>query len=429
MTSLDTTHPDTALGAVKIRATPEERRARILGGVYFVLALFVLLVFAFDGEATDDATFKLALARDRFEPLDWTFDPRLVSITVAVIFAALGVAQLVRGFGRWTNAVLGGAMILLVLAFLGWAAAGQSFSLVGMLTSMVVLSVPVTAGGLTGLMCERVAVINIGIEGQLLSAAFVGTIVGSTAGKWVGLFAAVAIGAVLGSVLAVLVIKYRVDQIIAGVVITIFAVGFTSFMATRVLGPNPEYNSPSRFETITIPLLEDIPVIGNMFFKNNIFLYGILVLVVLIHIGLFHTRWGLRSRSVGEHPKAADTLGIDVYRVRYRNVIMGGAIAGFGGAALTLGSTGRFEENMTAGVGYIGLAAMIFGRWRPFGVLGAALVFGFARGLQQKLGILGTPIPSEFLSMAPYLVTIVVVAGLVGRARPPAADGQAYIKD
>ncbi len=413
----------------KVRATPEERRARILAGVYFALAVFVLFAFAFDSDARLDATFKLALPRDRFEPIDWNFDPRIMSIVVSIILAIFGIVQIVRGFGRWANLVLGAAMILFVLAFLGWAAAGQSFSLIGMLTSMVVLSVPITCGGLCGLMCERVAVVNIGIEGQLLSAAFVGTIVGSTAGKWGGLIGAVLIGALLGAVLAVLVIKYRVDQIIAGVVINIFALGLTSFLATRVLGPNPEYNSPGRFDTISIPLLEDIPVIGNMFFKNNIFLYGSLLLVVLIHIGLFHTRWGLRSRAVGEHPKAADTLGINVYRVRYRNVILAGTIAGFGGAALTLGSTGRFEENMTAGVGYIGLAAMIFGRWRPFGVLGAALVFGFARGLQQKLGILGTPIPSEFLSMAPYIVTIIVVAGLVGRARPPAADGQPYIKD
>ncbi len=376
-----------------------------------------------------DATFKLALPRDRFESIDWTFDPRVVSIIIAVILAGLGVLQIVWGFGKRANLVLGLSMVLFVLAFLGWAAAGQSFSLVGMLTSMVVLSVPITAGGLTGLMCERVAVINIGIEGQLLSAAFVGAILGSTTGRWFGLLGAVAIGALLGAVLAVLVIKYHVDQIIAGVVINIFALGLTSFLATRVLGPNPDFNAPERFDTISIPVLADIPVLGNMFFKNNVFLYGMLLLVVLLHIGLFNTRWGLRSRSVGEHPKAADTLGIDVYRVRYRNVILGGCIAGFGGAALTLGSTGRFEENMTAGVGYIGLAAMIFGRWRPFGVLGAALVFGFARGLQQKLGILGTPIPSEFLSMAPYIVTIIVVAGLVGRARPPAADGQPYIKD
>ena len=420
---------DQALESAKVRATPEEKRARILTGVYFALSVFVLFAFAFDEDASMDATFKLALPRDRFEPINWVFEPRIMSIVVTLILATLGVVQLLRGFGRWDNAVLGGAMVLFVLAFLGWAAAGQSFSLVGMLTSMVVLSVPVTAGGLTGLMCERVAVINIGIEGQLLGSAFVGTIVGSTAGRWVGLLGAIAIGALLGAALAVLVIKYRVDQIIAGVAINIFALGLTSFLATRVLGPNPEFNEPERFGTIAIPILEDIPVIGNMFFKNNIFLYGMLLLVVVIHIGLFHTRWGLRSRSVGEHPKAADTLGINVYRTRYRNVILAGMIAGFGGAALTLGSTGRFEENMTAGVGFIGLAAMIFGRWRPFGVLGAALVFGFARGLQQKLGILGTPIPSEFLSMAPYIVTMIVVAGLVGRARPPAADGQPYIKD
>ena len=320
-------------------------------------------------------------------------------------------------------------MGLFVLAFLGWATAGQAFSLVGMLASMVVLSVPITCGGLTGLVGERVGVVNIGIEGQLLTAAFVGTIVGSSFGSWIGLFGAMASGALLGATLAVLVIRYQVDQIIAGVVINIFALGLTSFLATRVLGPNPQFNSPDRFATISIPLLEDIPVIGAMFFDGNVFLYGSLLLVGFLHYALFYTRWGLRSRSVGEHPKAADTVGIDVYKTRYRNVTLAGLIAGFGGAALTLGSTGRFEENMTAGVGYIGLAAMIAGRWRPFGVLGAALVFGFARAMQQKLGILGTPIPSEFLAMAPYILTIVVVAGLVGRARAPAADGQPYIKD
>lgn len=414
---------------VKVRATPEERRARILGAVYFAMAAFVLFVFALGIDSGADATFGLSLPRDRFADIAWTFDPRLLSYLIATFMAVLGGLQLTRGFGDKANLVLGGAMILFVLAFMGWAAAGQSFSMVGMLTSMVVLSVPITLGGLTGTMCERVAVINIGIEGQLLTGAFVGTIVGSVANRWVGLGAAILIGGVLGAVLAVLVIKYNVDQIISGVVITIFAVGFTSFMATRVMGPNPEYNQPDRFTTINIPFLQDIPVLGNMFFKQNIFLYGTLVLVAGLHFGLFHTRWGLRARSVGEHPKAADTLGINVYRVRYQNVILGGMIAGFGGAALTLGSTGRFEEEMTAGIGYIGLAAMIFGRWKPFGVLGAALVFGFSRGLQQKLGILGTPIPSEFLQMAPYIVTIIVVAGLVGRARAPAADGQPYIKD
>ncbi|MGI9605439.1 MAG: ABC transporter permease, partial [Acidimicrobiales bacterium] len=285
-----------------------------------------------------------------------------------------------------------------------------------------------TLGALSGLMCERVAVINIAIEGQLLTSAFVGTIVGSASNIWVGLIAAVLSGALLGAILAVLAIKYLIDQIIAGVVINIFALGLTSFLARRVLSAEPDLNSPGRFTSFKIPFLGDIPVLGPMFFDQNMFIYAMFILVLLVHVGLFYTRWGLRSRSVGEHPKAADTVGIDVYRTRYRNVIMGGCIAGFGGAFLTLSQVSRFEENMTAGIGFIGLAAMIFGRWMPLGALGAGLVFGFARALQQKLGILGTPIPSEFLSMLPYIVTIIVVAGVVGRSRPPAADGQPYIK-
>ena len=415
-------------GAVKVRLTAEEKRARILGGVYFALALFVLWAFALGVESSLDSTFKLSLPQDRIKDLEWAVNTRLVGYIVAAILAFLGGVQLTRGFANRGNLVLGIGLLLFVVSFLAWAAAGNSFSLVGMLTSTVLLSVPVTLGGLTGVMCERVAIINIGIEGQLLSAAFVGTIVGSAFGQWTGLIAAVLAGALLGAVLAVLSIKYHVDQIIAGVFINIFALGLTSFLATRVLGPNPDLNSPDRFTVIQIPLLKDIPVLGNMFFKHSLFVYATFLLVVGLQVGLYYTRWGLRSRSVGEHPKAADTVGINVFRTRYLNVILGGMIAGFGGAFLTLGSTGRFEENMTAGVGFIGLAAMIFGRWNPTGVLGAALVFGFARSLQQKLGILGTPIPSEFLAMAPYIVTIIVVAGLVGRARPPAADGQPYLK-
>ena len=166
-----------------------------------------------------------------------------------------------------------------------------------------------------------------------------------------------------------------------------------------------------------------------MFFDHNFFVYGMLILVVVLHIALFRTRWGLRSRAVGEHPKAADTLGIDVYRVRYRNVILGGLIAGFGGAFLALAQISRFEEDMTGGIGFIGLAAVIFGRWMPFGVLAAGLVFGFSGALAQKVAILGTGIPSEFMLMLPYVATVIVVAGLVGRSRAPAASGQPYIKN
>jgi simple sugar transport system permease protein len=230
--------------------------------------------------------------------------------------------------------------------------------------------------------------------------------------------------------LAVLAIKYRVDQIIAGVVINIFALGLTSFLSAQILVENSaEFNSPGVLRPIPLPLLSDIPILGRIFFEQNIFIYAMFVIVAVMTYGLFKTRWGLRARAVGEHPKAADTLGINVFRTRYINVILGGMIAGLGGAYFTLGSVGAFNENMTAGRGYIGLAAMIFGRWHPVGALAAALVFGFADSLQVKLAILDSGIPSEFLLMAPYLVTIVVVAGVVGAARPPAADGQPYVKE
>ena len=223
-------------------------------------------------------------------------------------------------------------------------------------------------------------------------------------------------------------LKYQVDQIIAGVVINILALGLTSFMSSRILSELIDLNSPDRIPAIRIPFLADIPVIGPILFDHTFFVYGMFVIVVGIHFGLFYTRWGLRSRSVGEHPKAADTAGINVYWVRYRNVVLGGMVAGFGGAFLGLAQVARFEENMTGGIGFIGLAAMIFGRWLPFGALGAGLVFGFARALQQKASLLNTGIPSELLLMLPAIVTVVVVAGVVGKARPPAADGQPYIK-
>jgi simple sugar transport system permease protein len=188
-------------------------------------------------------------------------------------------------------------------------------------------------------------------------------------------------------------------------------------------------NNPGRFEPFAIPGLSKIPIVGPVLFDENVFIYLLFLIVVASYLGLFYTRWGLRVRSVGEHPRAADTVGIRVLFTRYRNVILGGMVAGIGGAYFTLGSVGRFDENMTAGRGFIGLAAMIFGRYNPVGAFLAALVFGFADSLQTKLSILQVPIPSEFLLMAPYLVTIFVVAGVVKKTHIPAADGQPYIKE
>ncbi|NOR90252.1 MAG: ABC transporter permease [Anaerolineales bacterium] len=423
------TATETSASKVKVRASAEERRAKIVGLILIVLAVFVFWVFGMNVLGDLDATFKLALPTDRFQDINLTINTRTIAFVVAGILAFLGGMQLRRSNVKRTNLMLAVGLIFFAFAFLAWAAAGKSFSLVGMLRSTVILSVPVTLGALTGIMCERVAIINIGIEGQLLGSAFAATILGSAFGLWAGVFGALAVGALLGAFLAWLTIRFRVDQIIAGVVINIFALGMTSFLSTRILGEAQDLNAAPQFASLRIPILADIPLLGSMFFNHNFFVYATFLLVVLLHLGFFYTRWGLRSRSVGEHPRAADTAGINVFRTRYRNVILGGLIAGFGGAFLSLTQVSRFEENMTAGIGFIGLAAMIFGRWMPFGALAAGLVFGFARALQQKLGILATPIPSEFLLMIPYLVTIIVVAGLAGKAVPPAADGQPYIKE
>jgi ABC-type uncharacterized transport system permease subunit len=420
---------DTTISQTTARATPEVRRARIIGVILILLAVFVFWVFGLGVMGDLNATFKLTLPTDRFANIQWEVNTRTLAFVVAGILAFLGGMLLIPSNAKRTNMVLTIGFVLFALSFLAWAAAGKSFSLVGMLRSTVILSVPVTLGALTGIMCERVAVINIGIEGQLLASAFVAVIIGSAYGVWAGVIGALVTGALLGAFLAWITIRFRVDQIIAGVVINIFALGLTSFLANRVLSQAQDLNSAPQFSSIPIPFLADIPLLGSMFFNHNWFVYAMFILVVILHLGFFYTRWGLRSRSVGEHPRAADTVGINVYATRYRNVILGGLIAGLGGAFLTLTQVSRFEQNMTAGIGFIGLAAMIFGRYMPFGVLAAGLVFGFARALQQKLGILATPIPSEFLLMIPYIVTIIVVAGVVGKTRIPAADGQPYTKE
>lgn len=408
-----------------VRAPAEVRRARIIGITYLLLAVVVYFVFAAGTEG--DVTFRFG---QRPGDLDWTVSASALATFAAIVFGFLGGVQLTKGFGARTNVILAAALGLFAITFLGWAAAGKSFSMTGMLVTTVAAATPIAFGALSGVMCERVAVINIGIEGMLLTGAFTGAVVGTVASPFIGVIGATLSGGILALGLAVLCIRYRVDQIIAGVVINIFALGITSFISAQVLVENSEQlNRPGVLGPISIPLLSDIPIVGRILFAQNIFIYTLYLLVAWFTYALFRTRWGLQSRAVGEHPKAADTLGINVYARRYINVFLGGLIAGFGGAYFTLGSVGAFNENMTAGRGFIGLAAMIFGRWHPVGALAAALVFGFADSLQVKLAILDTGIPSEFLLMAPYLTTIIVVAGVVGQARPPAADGQPYIKE
>ena len=401
-------------------------RARVTGGV--LLALSVLVLFVLDVAPGEVATFKLTGPRDAIRIPDLVV-PGGFNTLVAALLAFLGARLFFRGGGRWATIFVGIGLGIAVMAFLVWADAGKSFNLTGMLSETMVRAVPIALGGLAGVLSERVAVVNIAIEGMLLAGAFTGALMGSLLGSWIGLVAAVGIGGMFGLMLAALVVTFRMDQIIAGVVINLFVLGLTSYVTSQVFAEHRALNNAEVFRRIEIPVLSDIPVLGPMLFSQNIFVYGALILVGIATYYLFHTKGGLRARAVGEHPRAADTLGVDVYWTRYLHVTLAGMVAGFGGAYFTLGSVGRFDENMTNGRGFIGLAAMIFGRWHPVGALMAALVFGFADSLQQKLALLNTPIPSEFLAMAPYLATMVVVAGLVGKARPPAADGQPYVKE
>ncbi len=244
-----------------------------------------------------------------------------------------------------------------------------------------------------------------------------------------GLLAALLMGAIVAAVHAVLVIRFKVDQIVSGVAINIFGAGMTSFISQRYLEANGDLlNNSGTFKIVSIPILSKIPILGPIFFENSPIVYLMLIIVFVLHFVLFYTPWGLRTRAVGEHPKAADTLGINVYLTRYVNVIIGGMLAGLGGAYFTIGAVGRFDQNMTAGKGFIGLAAMIFGKWNPIGAFRSSLLFGFADSLQVKMQILKVPIPSSFLAMAPYIITMVVLTGIVGRAIPPAADGSPYEK-
>ena len=411
--------------AVRVVDRVAQRRARVLSAVCAGLGLAVIALF---GRAVGDATFILNRRGEDSVP-DLVVPAGTTAVALGLVAIALGILGATVVPPRRAVLVLAAGLVLFVVAMLVWATAGGTTTVVGLLAGSVRRASPLALGALAGVLCERAGVVNIAIEGQLLTGAFAGAIIASaTNSVWAGVLGGIAAGTVLGLVLAVLSIRFAVDQIVGATVINIFALGLTSFLGAKVLGENPDLNRPGTFRPIGIPLLDDIPVVGPVLFDNTFHVYAMFGLVAVVAFALYRTRWGLRVRAVGEHPSAADTVGIDVLRLRYVAVLLGGAVAGFGGTFFSLDSAGRFEENMTAGRGFIALAALIFGRWHPVGALGAALVFGFAEEFQSRLAALGSPIPSEFLLMAPYLVTLVVVAGLIGRARPPAADGVPYIR-
>jgi general nucleoside transport system permease protein len=407
------------------------KRTQVIYGIVLVaLGLFIYFVFGVRTQSGVETTFGMNLAGSRAIIIPDIIVPAQITVYImAAIAVFFGALQLARGI-RSTGLLIGIIAITFIVAFLTWAAQDKSFNLTGMVSSSLVRATPIALAALCGVISERSAVINIGIEGIMLMAAQAAVMAATVSHNlYVGLIAAILTGGLVAALHAFLVIRFKVDQIVSGVAINIFGAGFTSFVSSRFLQKSGDlFNNSGTFPVIAIPGLSKIPVLGPMLFENNIIIYLMIIVVTVMHIMLFHTPWGLRTRAVGEHPKAADTLGVNVYLVRYINVIIGGMIAGLGGAYFTIGSVGRFDEIMTAGKGFIGLAAMIFGKWNPIGAFTSSLIFGFADSLQVKLQILRVPIPSEFLLMAPYIVTMIILTGVVGRAIPPAADGQPYEK-
>jgi simple sugar transport system permease protein len=411
--------------------TAIEQRKRISYGMtLLVVGVLIYLFFGVNATPGAQTTFGLnLLGTQAIEVSDLVVPAQgTIYLMVGIVIFA-GAYQLARGV-KSTGLLIGIIAFTFVTAFLTWAAQDKSFNLTGMLSSSLVRATPIALAALCGVISERAAVINIGVEGIMLMTAQIAVVTATMSQNlYVGLIAAILLGGLVAAFHAFLVIQFKVDQIVSGVAINIFGAGFTSFLSSKYLqGATDTLNNSGTFPIISIPYLSKIPVLGPTLFENNIIVYLTLLLVIVMHILLFYTPWGLRTRAVGEHPKAADTLGVNVYLVRYINVIFGGMIAGLGGAYFTIGSVGRFDELMTAGKGFIGLAAMIFGKWNPIGAFASSLIFGFADSLQVKLQILRIPIPSEFLLMAPYIVTMIILTGVVGRAIPPAADGQPYEK-
>ena len=413
---------------MKIRSNVEKRRLQGIA-IITVLSSLSFLYFGILKPGQEATTFGFVLNDEWVIIKDWVISSqtgaRIFSI-ISLLASAIAVVALKKG--RSISVPVAVASFGILMSFLTWIASGKFIPLTGLLQGGLLLSIPLIFGAMSGLVCERSGVINIAIEGQLLASAFVSAVVASlTDLAWWGLLAAPFAGAAISYLLATFAIKFSVDQVILGFVINVLVIGLTDYLYKKLLIPQQNtWNSPPLLEVIPIPILSKIPVVGPILFTHTIVVYFMVAIVSVVTFGLYKTKWGLRTRAVGEHPTAADTVGIDVNKLRFRNVIISGLIAGVGGAFYTVGSVGSFGKEMTAGAGFIALAALIFGKWSPIGALFAALLFGFATNLQSTLSIIGVAIPSEFMLMVPYIATIIAVTGLVGRVRAPAADGIPY---
>ncbi|HEY6739790.1 MAG TPA: ABC transporter permease [Actinopolymorphaceae bacterium] len=415
---------DIALGS------PEERKRRLRLGFVLLAAGLIALILALT-TAPGSITFRLATGQQPWLP-EISLPAKPLALVLAAYTVAVAVTQLLKGL----RGALGAMLFTLfgvgfIVAFVCWAAVGEEYPLTTQLQETINVSAPLIFGALAGVLCERAGVINIAIEGQFLAGAFAAAILASvTQNQVAGLVGAMAAGMFIALLLAVFSIRYLVNQVVLGVVLVVFATGITGFLFDALVETDPtHYNAPGVLAKVPIPGLEHFPVLGPVLFDQTVLVYLMYLAVALVTFVLFRTTWGLRVRAVGEHPRAADTVGIRVLRTRYQAVLLGGLVAGLGGAFFTIGSTGGFSKEMTASKGFIALAAVIMGRWHPLGATLAALFFGFTSQLQSGLGVIETPIPSELLRMLPYLLALVAVAGLIGRVRPPKADGEPYTKE
>ncbi len=414
------------------------RRTRVIAVLMGLVGVFMIWVLGVGSSSRSHASLT-------FTPISLTNAPwHLGSLTVAVrwtdvvlglIVVAMAAEVFVRRPKRAVMVRFGGVAVLFLIAVLFWAARTPGPSPISFVnvTSILIGASATTMvlvfGSLSGVMCERAGVVNIAIEGQFIAGAFLGSMIASTTGNFFyAALAGAAAGGVIGLVLAFFSLRYRSDQIIVGIVLVTMLSSLSSYLNLQVFTPFPNFNTGNLAPNLAIPLLSKIPIIGPVFFNQSGFFYVMIVLVAVVSFALFKTRYGLHVRAVGEHPRAAATVGIDVIRVRYINVVLGGVIAGVGGVAF-MATQGQFQVGYTSGLGYIALAALIFGRWRPSGAVVASIIFGLSVYLSYNLVTYQVPISIYFLNMVPYLITIAVVAGLIGRVRPPAADGRPYLRD
>jgi simple sugar transport system permease protein len=404
---------------------------RQLHGIQVMSFLLVLFsyVFYFNSKKVEDITLGFVIDQEWQLINEWVIASRSGS-GLFLLLALTGIALAYLQFRSGKQIVMGSFVFGfgIIMAFLCWTASGKFVPFTGILQGAIMFSVPLIFGSLSGLLCERSGVINIAIEGQLLFAACISAMIASISQNVIiGLVFAPIAGMLVSFLLAFFAIKYQVDQVILGFVLNVLVIGLTGYIYSKLLVPYGDvWNLGPTFERMPIPLLSKLPIIGPILFNQTIIVYLMYLIVFVIQFAMFKTRWGLRTRAIGELPIAADSVGIDVNRLRYKNVLLAGLVAGIGGSYFTLGAVGSFTKEMTAGAGFIALACLIFGKWTPRGAVTAALFFGFTTSLQGNLSIIGVSIPSELMLMIPYIATIIAVSGVVGRVRAPAADGIPY---